>query len=63
MLTRLYQDSRLGIAQSTISSKLSTLELDPQLQADLVAGRRKIEHVRNLAKLPPEQQHEPFRVR
>ncbi|MDH2392964.1 ParB/RepB/Spo0J family partition protein [Streptomyces sp. HNM0663] len=47
---------RLGIAQSTISSKLSILELDPQLQADLVAGRRKVEHVRNLAKLPPGQQ-------
>lgn len=47
---------RLGIAQSTISSKLSVLDLDPQLQADLVEGRRKIEHVRNLSKLaPPEQ--------
>lgn len=47
---------RLGIAQSTISSKLSVLDLDPQLQADLLEGRRKIEHVRNLSKLPPDEQ-------
>ncbi|MEV3993920.1 ParB/RepB/Spo0J family partition protein [Streptomyces sp. NPDC049837] len=47
---------RLGIAQSTISSKLSILDLDPQLQADLVAGHRKIEHVRNLSKLSPAEQ-------
>lgn len=47
---------RLGIGQSTISSKLSILDLDPELQADLVAGRRKIEHVRNLAKLAPAEQ-------
>jgi ParB family chromosome partitioning protein len=47
---------RLGIAQSTISSKLSILDLEPTLQADLVEGRRKVEHVRNLSKLPPEQQ-------
>ncbi|MFJ9813379.1 ParB/RepB/Spo0J family partition protein [Streptomyces sp. NPDC101158] len=47
---------RLGIAQSTISSKLSILGLDPSLQADLVAGRRTEEHVRNLSKLTPEQQ-------
>ncbi|MEF9915674.1 ParB/RepB/Spo0J family partition protein [Streptomyces sp. P5-A9] len=49
---------RLGIGQSTISSKLSILDLDPELQADLVAGRRKIEHVRNLAKLAPEEQRQ-----
>ncbi|MER5556248.1 ParB/RepB/Spo0J family partition protein, partial [Streptomyces sp. NPDC002793] len=49
---------RLGIGQSTISSKLSILDLAPELQADLVAGRRKIEHVRNLAKLAPEEQRE-----
>ncbi|MEU2671556.1 ParB/RepB/Spo0J family partition protein [Streptomyces sp. NPDC007164] len=49
---------RLGIAQSTISSKLSVLDLDPQLQSDLVEGRRKIEHVRNLSKLPPEEQRQ-----
>ncbi|WP_424864036.1 ParB/RepB/Spo0J family partition protein [Streptomyces sp. MMS24-I29] len=47
---------RLGIGQSTISSKLSILELDLTLQADLVAGRRTIEHVRNLSKLPPGEQ-------
>jgi ParB family transcriptional regulator, chromosome partitioning protein len=49
---------RLGIGQSTISSKLSILDLDPELQADLVAGRRKIEHVRNLSKLPPSEQRQ-----
>ncbi|WP_406740704.1 ParB/RepB/Spo0J family partition protein [Streptomyces atratus] len=49
---------RLGIAQSTISSKLSVLDLDPQLQADLLEGRRKIEHVRNLSKLLPEEQRQ-----
>ncbi|MEU9983542.1 ParB/RepB/Spo0J family partition protein [Streptomyces sp. NPDC050856] len=49
---------RLGIAQSTISSKLSILDLSPELQADLLAGRRKIEHVRNLSKLPPEEQRQ-----
>lgn len=49
---------RLGIGQSTISSKLSILNLDPELQADLVAGRRKTEHVRNLATLPPEEQRQ-----
>lgn len=47
---------RLGIAQSTISSKLSVLDLNPQLQADLVEGRRTIEHVRNLSKLTPAEQ-------
>ncbi|MFD3570079.1 ParB/RepB/Spo0J family partition protein [Streptomyces sp. NPDC058667] len=47
---------RLGIAQSTISSKLSILDLDLELQADLVEGRRTIEHVRNLSKLTPEEQ-------
>ncbi|ROQ23234.1 ParB family chromosome partitioning protein [Streptomyces sp. PanSC19] len=47
---------RLGIGQSTISSKLSILDLDPSLQADLIEGRRTIEHVRNLSKLPPEEQ-------
>ncbi|WP_241672247.1 ParB/RepB/Spo0J family partition protein [Streptomyces sp. IB2014 016-6] len=47
---------RLGMAQSTISSKLSVLDLDPQLQADLVEGRRTIEHVRNLSKLTPAEQ-------
>ncbi|MGW2086261.1 ParB/RepB/Spo0J family partition protein [Streptomyces sp. NPDC001880] len=49
---------RLGIAQSTISSKLSVLDLDPQLQSDLLEGRRKIEHVRNLSKLPPDEQRQ-----
>ncbi|MER7625657.1 ParB/RepB/Spo0J family partition protein [Streptomyces sp. NPDC126503] len=49
---------RLGIGQSTISSKLSILDLDPGLQADLLAGRRRLEDVRNLAKLAPEQQRE-----
>ncbi|WP_329404970.1 ParB/RepB/Spo0J family partition protein [Streptomyces melanogenes] len=49
---------RLGIAQSTISSKLSVLDLTPELQADLVEGRRKVEHVRNLSKYTAEQQRE-----
>ncbi|MFG3499344.1 ParB/RepB/Spo0J family partition protein [Streptomyces sp. NPDC047928] len=54
---------RLGIAQSTISSKLSILDLDPKLQADLLAGRRKIEHVRNLSKLSPAEQHREAEAR
>jgi ParB family chromosome partitioning protein len=49
---------RLGIGQSTISSKLSILDLDPALQADLVAGRRTVEDVRNLSNLTAEQQRE-----
>ncbi|MER7111904.1 ParB/RepB/Spo0J family partition protein [Streptomyces sp. NPDC000229] len=49
---------RLGIGQSTISSKLSILDLDPALQADLVTGRRKIEDVRNLSNLTAEEQRE-----
>ncbi|MFF1479008.1 ParB/RepB/Spo0J family partition protein [Streptomyces sp. NPDC058301] len=49
---------RLGIAQSTISSKLSVLDLTPELQADLVEGRRKVEHVRNLSKYTADQQRE-----
>ncbi|MBB0245505.1 ParB/RepB/Spo0J family partition protein [Streptomyces alkaliphilus] len=47
---------RLGISQATISSKLSLLKLSPELQADLAAGRRQVEHVRNLGKLAPEEQ-------
>ncbi|WP_455433145.1 ParB/RepB/Spo0J family partition protein [Streptomyces kanasensis] len=47
---------RLGIGQSTISSKLSVLELAPELQADLVAGRRTLEQVRNLSKLSADEQ-------
>lgn len=47
---------RLGIAQSAISSKLSLLKLAPDLQADLISGKRTVEHVRNLGKLTPEEQ-------
>ncbi|MGW7283897.1 ParB/RepB/Spo0J family partition protein [Streptomyces sp. NPDC054847] len=47
---------RLGIAQATISSKLSLLKLHPVLQADLAEGRRNVKHVRNLGKLSPEEQ-------
>lgn len=47
---------RLGIPQNTISSKLSLLNLTPELQKDLVTGVRKVEHVRNLGKLSPEEQ-------
>ncbi|UUY52463.1 ParB/RepB/Spo0J family partition protein (plasmid) [Streptomyces yangpuensis] len=54
---------RLGIGQSTISSKLSILDLAPDLQADLIAGRRKVEDVRNLSKLTPEQQREKAEAR
>ncbi|MCX5000938.1 ParB/RepB/Spo0J family partition protein [Streptomyces longwoodensis] len=47
---------RLGIAQGTISSKLSLLKLAPELQKDLMTGARTVEHVRNLGKLSPEEQ-------
>ncbi|PBC72336.1 chromosome partitioning protein, ParB family [Streptomyces sp. KS_16] len=49
---------RLGITQAFISQRLSLLQLDPTLQADLDAGARKVEHVRGLSKLPPQQQRE-----
>ncbi|POX44464.1 plasmid partitioning protein [Streptomyces sp. Ru71] len=47
---------RLGLSQSTLASKLSLLKLSPELQKDLMTGERKVEHVRNLGKLPPEAQ-------
>lgn len=47
---------RLGIPQGTISTKLSLLKLTPELQKDLMSGERKVEHVRNLGKLSPEEQ-------
>ncbi|WP_331757288.1 ParB/RepB/Spo0J family partition protein (plasmid) [Streptomyces sp. NBC_01525] len=47
---------RLGISQGFISQRLSLLKLDPALQADLDAGKRKVEHVRGLSKFPPQQQ-------
>lgn len=47
---------RLGIPTATLSTKLSLLKLSPELQADLVTGVRKVEHVRNLGKLSPEEQ-------
>jgi ParB family chromosome partitioning protein len=47
---------RLGVTQPYISQRLSLLELTPELQADLEAGRRKVEHVRGLAKHPPQEQ-------
>ncbi|MEU9014209.1 ParB/RepB/Spo0J family partition protein [Streptomyces sp. NPDC048479] len=47
---------RLGLAQSTISSKLSILKASPELQADLAEGRRTAEQVRNLGKLTPQEQ-------
>ncbi|MFJ5680299.1 ParB/RepB/Spo0J family partition protein [Streptomyces sp. NPDC093097] len=47
---------RLGISQGFISQRISLLHLDPALQADLEAGDRKVEHVRGLSKLPPQQQ-------
>jgi ParB family transcriptional regulator, chromosome partitioning protein len=50
--------ARLGISQGVISQRLSLLALAPDLQADLAAGRRKVEHVRSLAKLSPDRQRE-----
>ncbi|MGP3691375.1 ParB/RepB/Spo0J family partition protein [Streptomyces sp. IBSNAI002] len=47
---------RLGVSQPYISQRLSLLSLAPDLQADLEAGRRKVEHVRGLAKLTPDEQ-------
>ncbi|MFH9090469.1 ParB/RepB/Spo0J family partition protein [Streptomyces sp. NPDC017673] len=47
---------RLSISPSTLSSKLSLLKLSPELQKDLMTGERKVEHVRNLSKLPPAAQ-------
>lgn len=47
---------RLGVPQATLSTKLSLLKLSPELQADLVTGVRKVEHVRNLGKLTPQEQ-------
>ncbi|MFD4144600.1 ParB/RepB/Spo0J family partition protein, partial [Streptomyces sp. NPDC058572] len=47
---------RLGVTQPYISQRLSLLGLSPDLQADLESGRRKVEHVRGLAKLTPEEQ-------
>lgn len=56
--TQAKASKRLGMAQATISSKLSYLKLAPDLQADLAEGRRPAEHVRNLGKLSPEEQRE-----
>ncbi|WP_310727886.1 ParB/RepB/Spo0J family partition protein [Streptomyces sp. N2A] len=47
---------RLGVTQAFISQRLSLLKLDPVLQADLESGERKVEHVRGLAGLSPEDQ-------
>jgi ParB family chromosome partitioning protein len=49
---------RLGIPQATLSTKLSLLKLTPELQKDLVTGARRVEHVRNLGKLTPQEQVE-----
>lgn len=47
---------RLGISQGSISNYLSLLEITPDLQADLAAGKLTKEHVRNLRKVAPEEQ-------
>ncbi|MEU9678703.1 ParB/RepB/Spo0J family partition protein [Streptomyces parvus] len=47
---------RLAIAPATLSSKLSLLKLSPELQKDLMTGKRTAEHVRSLSKLTPEAQ-------
>ncbi|MFI2077646.1 ParB/RepB/Spo0J family partition protein [Streptomyces triculaminicus] len=49
---------RLGVTQPFISQRLSLLELDPALQADLEAGVRKVEHVRGLSRLSPDEQRQ-----
>ncbi|WP_329030911.1 MULTISPECIES: ParB/RepB/Spo0J family partition protein [unclassified Streptomyces] len=49
---------RLGVTQPYISQRLSLLDLDPELQADLEAGRRKVEHVRGLGKHSPQEQRQ-----
>ncbi|MFG2298489.1 ParB/RepB/Spo0J family partition protein [Streptomyces sp. NPDC048603] len=47
---------RVGKSQAYVSQKLSLLGLTPELQADLAAGRRQVNHVRGLADLPAEDQ-------
>ncbi|MEU2027300.1 ParB/RepB/Spo0J family partition protein [Streptomyces sp. NPDC016469] len=49
---------RLGVTQPYISQRLSLLDLAPDLQADLEAGRRKVEHVRGLGKHSPQEQRQ-----
>ncbi|MFD5890556.1 ParB/RepB/Spo0J family partition protein [Streptomyces sp. NPDC060334] len=49
---------RIGKSQAYVSQKLSLLSLTAELQADLAAGRRKVNEVRGLAKVPAEQQKE-----
>ncbi|MEU6602896.1 ParB/RepB/Spo0J family partition protein [Streptomyces flaveolus] len=49
---------RLGMSQPLISQKLSLLALTPELQADLEAGRRNVSHLRNMAKVPPQEQRQ-----
>jgi ParB family chromosome partitioning protein len=44
------------VTQPYISQRLSLLALQPEFQADLEAGRRKVEHVRGLVKLSPQEQ-------
>ncbi|MFF3484115.1 ParB/RepB/Spo0J family partition protein [Streptomyces sp. NPDC002701] len=47
---------RLGMSQPLIKQKLSLLALTPDLQADLEVGRCNVSHVRNMTKVPAEQQ-------
>ncbi|MER7828225.1 ParB/RepB/Spo0J family partition protein [Streptomyces sp. NPDC096097] len=47
---------RLGLTQPYVSQRISLLALAPDLQADLEEGRRKVEHVRGLAKLSHDEQ-------
>lgn len=47
---------QLGLTQGGISQRLSLLNLSPELQSDLVEGRRAVKHVRSLATLPFEEQ-------
>ncbi|MFG2986961.1 ParB/RepB/Spo0J family partition protein [Streptomyces sp. NPDC048258] len=47
---------RLGLTQPYVSQRISLLALAPDLQADLVEGRRTVEQVRGLAKLSHSEQ-------
>lgn len=47
---------RLGLTQPYVSQRISLIALAPDLQADLVEGRRTVEQVRGLAKLSHSEQ-------
>lgn len=49
---------RLGIAQSTLSSRLSLLQLEPALRNRITSAGLTVRHTRALLKLPPEKRSE-----